>query len=82
MWPCGQRVRPRVRWPRVRVPLWSLAGFVLCRPMFKSLATLVNSQLHFSVIIKTLSIGPVPAIEPRLHALQSSAPLTELVLTR
>ena len=31
--------------PRVRVPLWPLAGFVLARPKFKFPATLVNSQL-------------------------------------
>ena len=62
--------------------LRSLAGFVLCRPVFKSSVTLVNSQLRFSVTIKTLSIGLFPGIEPRSHALQSSAPLTELVLTR
>ena len=31
--------------PRVRVPLWPLAGFVLGRPQFKSTATLVSSQL-------------------------------------
>ena len=29
----------------VRVPLWPLAGFVLCGPEFKSSAVLVNSQL-------------------------------------
>lgn len=34
-WPSGQRV---VRRSRVRVPLWSLAVFVLGRPEFKSSA--------------------------------------------
>ena len=31
--------------PRVQVPLWPLAGFVLARSKLKSLAKLVNSQL-------------------------------------
>ena len=34
-----------LRAPNVRVPLWPISGFVLCRPEFKSSATLVNSQL-------------------------------------
>ena len=44
-WPSGQRVGLAIRRSRVRVPLWPLAGFVLCRPEFKFSATLVNSQL-------------------------------------
>ena len=40
-----QRVGLAIRWSRVRVPLWSFAGFVLCCPEIKSSATLVNSQL-------------------------------------
>ena len=44
-WPSGQRVGLAIRWFRVRVPLWPLAGFVLGRPEFKSSATLVDSQL-------------------------------------
>ena len=31
-----------------RVPLWSLAGFVLGRPEFKSSATLANNKLDAS----------------------------------
>ena len=41
-WPSGQRVVLAIRRSRVRVALWPLAGFVLCRPEFKSSATLVN----------------------------------------
>ena len=44
-WPSGQRVGLAIRPSRVRVPLWPLAGFMLCRPEFKFSATLVNSQL-------------------------------------
>ena len=44
-WPSGQRVGLAIRRSRVRVPLWSLAGFVLGRPEFKFSATLLNSQL-------------------------------------
>ena len=44
-WPSGQRIRLAIRWSRVRVPLWPLAGFVLGCPEFKFSATLVNSQL-------------------------------------
>ena len=46
-WPSGQPVRLTIRQSRVQVPLWPLAGFVLGRPEFKSLALLVhvNSQL-------------------------------------
>ena len=38
--------------------------------------------LHFSVIFKTLSVGPAPGIEPTTSALHSSAVLTELTLQR
>ena len=31
--------------PRVRVPFWALAGFVLGRPQFKSTAMLVSNHL-------------------------------------
>ena len=41
----GQASGLAVRRPRVRVLLWSLAGFVLGRPYFRSSAMLVNSQL-------------------------------------
>ena len=42
-----------------------------------------RKYLHFSVIFKTLSIGPAPGIEPATsHTLQSSALLTELILPR
>ena len=44
-WPSGQRVGLAIRRSWVRVPLWPVAGFVLCRPEFKFSATLVNSQL-------------------------------------
>ena len=44
-WPSGQRSGLAIRWSRVRVPVWPLAGFVLGRPEFKFSATLVNSQL-------------------------------------
>ena len=44
-WPSGLRVGLAIWQSCVRVPLWPLAGFVLGRPEFKSLATLVNSQL-------------------------------------
>ena len=44
-WSSGQRVGLAIRRSRVRVRLWSLAGFVLGRPKFKSSATLVNNQL-------------------------------------
>ena len=44
-WPSGQPVGLTIRRSRVRVPLWPLAGFVSNRPEFKSLATLVISQL-------------------------------------
>ena len=47
-----QRVGRSVQRSRVLVPLLSLARFVLGRPEFKSLATLVKSQLHFSVILR------------------------------
>ena len=33
-----------------QVPLWPLAGFVLCGPEFKSSAMLVNSQLVASCL--------------------------------
>ena len=35
-------------WSQFRVLLWPVAGFVLCRPEFKSSATLVNSLLFSS----------------------------------
>ena len=38
-WPSGQRVVLAIRQSRVRVVLWPLAGFVLCRPEFKTSAT-------------------------------------------
>ena len=38
-WPSGQRVGLVIRWSRVRVPLWPLAGFALGRPEFKFSAT-------------------------------------------
>ena len=42
-----------------------------------------REYLHFSVIFKTLSIGPAPGIEPATsYTLQSSALLTELILPR
>ena len=41
----GQHVGLAIQRSPVRVPLWPLAGFVLSCPKFKSLATLVNSQL-------------------------------------
>ena len=43
--PSGQRVGIAMRLSQVRDALWSLTGFVFCRPEFKSLATLLNSQL-------------------------------------
>ena len=82
MWPSGQCVGHIVQRSQVLVPLLSLPGFVLGRPVFKSSATLVNSQLHFSVILRPLVLVRSRESNPRLHALQSSAPLTELVLTR
>ena len=42
-WPSGQRIGLVIPRSRVRVPLWSLAGFVLGRPEFKSSAMPVNS---------------------------------------
>ena len=47
-WPSGQRVELAIWRPRVRILLWSLAGFVLGFPEFKSEATLVNNQLFSS----------------------------------
>ena len=44
-WLSGQRVGLAIRWSRVRVPLWPLAGFVLGCPELKSSASLANSQL-------------------------------------
>ena len=44
-WPSGQRVRLTIWQSRVRVLLWTLAGFVLGCTKFKSSAMLVNSQL-------------------------------------
>ena len=44
-WPSGQCIRLTIWQSRVQVPLWSLAGFVLSCPEFKSSATLVKSQL-------------------------------------
>ena len=44
-WLSGQHIGLTIWRSWVRVPLWPLTGFVLGRPKFKSLATLVNSQL-------------------------------------
>ena len=44
-WSARQTRNPAVQ---VQVKLWPLAGFVLGHPEFKSLATLVNSQLAAS----------------------------------
>ena len=44
-WPSGQYVKLAIQQSRVWVPLWPLSGFVLSHTEFKSLATLVNSQL-------------------------------------
>ena len=44
-WLNGQLVGLAIWRSRLRFPLWPLAGFVLGHPEFKSLATLVNSQL-------------------------------------
>ena len=41
--------RLAMRRSRVRVQLWPLAGFVLCRLEFKSSATLVNIVLELFV---------------------------------
>ena len=41
--------------PRVRVPLWPLAGFVLGRPKLKYSAMLVNSQLVVSYQLGSLN---------------------------
>ena len=50
--PHSKRVRLAIRWPRVCVPLWPLARFVLGRPKLKSSATLVNySQLVASCLV-------------------------------
>ena len=43
-WPSGKRVGLAIRRFPVRVPLQQLPGFVLGRPEFKSLATIVNCQ--------------------------------------
>ena len=82
MWPSGQRIGHTVQRSRVLVPLRSLAAFVLGRSEFTSSARLVNSQLHFSVILRPRVLVWSRESNPRLHVLQSSAPLTELVLTR
>ena len=56
--PIGQRVWLVIPRSQVRVPLRPLAGFVLCRPEFKSSATLVNShlvpscQLRFLILLR------------------------------
>ena len=34
-WLGGQHVGLAIQWSRVRIPFWSLAGFVLGRPEFK-----------------------------------------------
>ena len=44
-WPSGQRVGLIIPRSQVQAHLWPLAVFVLSRPEFRSLATLVNSQL-------------------------------------
>ena len=48
MWrQCGRVVRTpdlKIRWSRVQVPFWSLAGVILGSPEFNSSARLVNSQ--------------------------------------
>ena len=41
-WPSGWSAGLVVPRPRVQVPLWLLAGFVLASPEFKSSATLVK----------------------------------------
>ena len=40
-------VRLVIRKPRVQVPPWPLAGFVLDSPEIRSLTTIVNSQLVY-----------------------------------
>ena len=57
-WPSGQRVGLAIRRSRVRVPLWTLAGFVLGCPELKSSVTLVNTsqlvascQLGFLILL-------------------------------
>ena len=47
-WLSGQCVRLVIRQPQVRVLLRPLAEFVLARPYYKSLATLVKGQLAAS----------------------------------
>ena len=44
-WLGGQQVGLALQWSQIQVQLWSLAGFVLRHPKFKSSATLVYSQL-------------------------------------
>ena len=53
-WPSGQPVRLTIRQSRVQVPLWPLAGFVLGRPEFKSLALLVHVN---TVFIRLTALG-------------------------
>ena len=54
-WPSGQRFGLAIWRSRVRILLWSLAGFVLGFPEFKSEATLVKNQLfssfHLGILI-------------------------------
>ena len=53
-WPSGQRVGLAIPRSRVRVTLWPLAGFVLGRPVLKSSATLIDSQLGASCQLEFL----------------------------
>ena len=66
-WPSSQRVGLAIRRSRVRVPLLSLAGYVLGRPEFKSSTTLVKSllvascQLGFLILLCSISYS-IPII--------------------
>ena len=56
-WPSGQRnCGLAIRQSRVRVPLWSLAGFVVASPEFKSSAMLVNTYCQLRYLILLCSI--------------------------
>ena len=54
VWLSGQHTGLTIWWSWVRVPLWPLTGFVLGRPKFKSLATIVNSPLVASCQLGSL----------------------------
>ena len=53
----GQHVEIPVRGSWVQVPLWQLAGFVLCCQEFKTLATLVHRQLVASYQLGFLTLS-------------------------